>query len=170
VLIVLALLVPVSNAAASGCPGAAHVPRSGEAGKARKATLCLLNRERAKHGLAHIRGNSRLRQAATGHSQDMVARKFFDHVAPGGVTMTDRVMAVDYLKAVASSWFLAENIAWGSGSHGSPRFIVRQWMHSPPHRANILNPRIKDAGVGVAVGAPVGGSGATYTLDLGRRG
>jgi uncharacterized protein YkwD len=170
VLFAVALLVPVSDAAAGGCAHAGLTPGAGDAGKARKATLCLLNRERARHGLGRMQGDRKLRRAATRHSKDMVARRFFDHVAPGGVTLTERVSAVDYLKATASSWFLAENIAWGSGSYGTPRGIVRQWMSSPPHRANVLNPRVRDAGIGVAVGAPNGGRGATYTLDLGRTG
>jgi uncharacterized protein YkwD len=165
----MALLVPVSDAAASGCPHAGAMPKAGTVAQARKATLCLLNKERAKHGLKRIHGDGKLREAATGHSEDMVARHFFDHVAPGGITLTDRVQAVDYLKATISSWFLAENIAWGSGSYGTPRGIVKQWMHSPGHRANILSPAVRDAGIGIAVGSPQGERGATYTLDLGRR-
>jgi uncharacterized protein YkwD len=44
-------------------------------------------------------------------------------------------------------------------------------MHSPPHRANILDPGFRDAGVGVARGFPLGGGGAaaTYTVDFGAR-
>ena len=169
-LLATALLVPASDAAAGGCAGAGRIPNgAGDVAKARKATLCLLNRERSNHGLARIRGDRKLRHAAEGHSKDMVAEKFFDHVAPGGVTLTQRVEAVDYLKATVSSWLLAENIGWGSGSFASPRSMVKQWMQSPGHRANILNPAVRDAGVGIAIGAPSGGPGATYTLDLGRR-
>jgi uncharacterized protein YkwD len=44
-------------------------------------------------------------------------------------------------------------------------------MASPGHRANILAPRYREVGIGIAVGAPVRGSGAgaTYTTDFGRR-
>ena len=63
---------------------------------------------------------------------------------------------------------VGKNIGWGTGSFCSPRGMVRQWMRSPGHRANILNPRARDAGVGIALGTPGGHGGATYTLDLGR--
>jgi len=115
-----------------------------------------------------MKANGKLRRAATGHSENMVAQRFFEHVSPDGSTLADRVRAVHYLPTTASSWWLAENIAWGSGRLGSPAGVVRQWMHSPPHRANILSARGRDVGVGVAIGAPTGGPGATYTVDFGR--
>jgi uncharacterized protein YkwD len=46
-------------------------------------------------------------------------------------------------------------------------------MHSPGHRRNILDPRFRDIGIGIALGAPVdaGASlpGATYATDFGAR-
>jgi uncharacterized protein YkwD len=156
-----------SSAAAGSCSGAHTQPSRTNAAQVRHATICLLNRERARHGLAPMRANAKLTRAAVKHSLDMVAEHYFDHVGPRGDDITRRAKAAHYLKARAS-WFLGENIAWGSGSLGTPAAIVDQWMHSPPHRANILNPSFRDAGVGVAVGAPKGGAGATYTLDFGR--
>ncbi len=63
--------------------------------------------------------------------------------------------------------YLAENIAWGGGSLGTPRSIVGGWMNSTGHRANILNGGLRDSGVGVAVSTPQGGSGGTYVHDFG---
>jgi uncharacterized protein YkwD len=40
-------------------------------------------------------------------------------------------------------------------------------MHSAPHRTNILEPRYRVIGIGVAVGVPMGGGGATYSTDFG---
>ena len=62
-------------------------------------------------------------------------------------------------------------VAAGSGNEGSPWQIFVAWMHSPPHRANILDPSFRDAGVGVARGFPLGAAGAaaTYTVDFGAR-
>jgi uncharacterized protein YkwD len=44
-------------------------------------------------------------------------------------------------------------------------------MHSPGHRANILNGAFRDIGVGLTLGVPVagGGSGATYVNEFGTR-
>jgi uncharacterized protein YkwD len=87
--------------------------------------------------------------------------------------MMSRIQGSHYLDG-ARSWSLGENIAWGSGTLATPRSIVRAWMHSPEHRANILNGGFRDIGIGIATGAPVPlGSrlgGATYTTDFGTRG
>ena len=163
----LAMLVPAADASAAGCANANVVPKRGNAAQVRGATLCLLNQQRAGHGLSRVRGDAKLRRAATRHSRDMVRRSYFAHVAPGGQTMIHRAKEVRYLTARAS-WFLAENLAYGQGRLATPASIVKQWMNSPPHRANILDPRARDVGVGIALGSPVGGRGATYTLNFGR--
>ena len=42
-------------------------------------------------------------------------------------------------------------------------------MNSPGHRANILNPRFRQIGIGMALGNPAGadGGGATYASAFG---
>jgi uncharacterized protein YkwD len=47
---------------------------------------------------------------------------------------------------------------------------VRSWLRSPGHRAILLDGRYDDVGIGIALGAPVGGGGATFTGDFGQRG
>jgi uncharacterized protein YkwD len=66
---------------------------------------------------------------------------------------------------------VGENIAWGSGPYATPRSIVRMWMYSPGHRANILRASFTEIGIGVALGAPEAGvsGAATYTTDFGER-
>ncbi len=53
----------------------------------------------------------------------------------------------------------------------TPAAIVRLWMHSPPHREDILRPGFVDIGVGVAAGAPEtphsSDAAATYATDFG---
>lgn len=159
--------------ARAACAGADAMPSSAGAGKVRAATLCLLNRQRRAHGLTKLRPNGRLRGAAAAYSRLMVRLKFFDHVSPSGSTLQSRIEHAHYLDG-ARSWSIGENIAWGTGSFATPRSIVRSWMHSPGHRANILNGRFRDIGIGIATGAPVdssgAGDGATYTTDFGSRG
>jgi hypothetical protein len=46
-----------------------------------------------------------------------------------------------------------ENVAWGQGSYDSPAGIVSQWMHSPTHRATILNAGLHRFGLGLALGS-----------------
>jgi len=54
-----------------------------------------------------------------------------------------------------------ENIAWGSG-YLSPAKVVDMWMHSPGHRANILNGRFHYLGVDAYRS---GATGRTYVVQ-----
>jgi len=170
-LLLLCGLVPPA-AQARAHPGAcaaaaAHVAvRAATLREARDATLCLLNRVRAQHGLPPLRLNARLGRAAGAHSRDMVRRRYFAHDSLNGASPFARMFAAHYVPRNAS-WWLGENIGWGSGWLGRPIAMVRAWMHSPPHRANILSRHFRDIGIGIAPGAPVGGHGATYTTDFG---
>jgi uncharacterized protein YkwD len=133
------------------------------------AIRCEVNAIRAANGLKPMGTTQSLRVAAQRHSRDMVRRHYFAHVSPSGSTVTERVKKAGYLHG-ARRHTIGENIAWGSGSAAAPAAIVQAWMNSPPHRAIILTAAFRDVGVGIAAGAPQGGPGQTYTLDVGRRG
>jgi uncharacterized protein YkwD len=133
----------------------------------RAAILCLHNEIRAERGLPALRANTRLQDAAEGHTRNMVSRRFFDHTTPSGVTMVDRILRAHYTTR-DEGWSLGENIAWATGTMATPRGIVKMWMQSPGHRANILKRAYREIGVGVVMGTPTGSSrGATYTTDFG---
>jgi uncharacterized protein YkwD len=98
----------------------------------------------------------------------MARQRFFSHNSLGGASFVDRIRRTGYLTG-ARSWTVGENIAYGSGRRSTPRSIGSAWMHSPPHRANILSGSFHAIGIGIASGTPVGGGGGTYTTDFGRR-
>ncbi len=125
------------------------------------ATLCLLNAQRRRYHLAPLRGSAQLARAAYAHSVAMVHRHRFEHGA-----YIARIRRSGFL-AGAHSWMAGENIAWGARGRSTPMAIVRSWMHSPPHRANILNGAFRWIGVGIAARTPYGGRGGTYTTDFG---
>jgi uncharacterized protein YkwD len=135
------------------------------------ATLCLLNAEREKRGLAPLVVNDRLAKAAQAYSRKMVRERFFAHVCPEGSTLKSRLRAAKYVNRSVRDYELGENLGWGTGSLSTPRSIVRAWMRSSGHRHSILNERFRDIGIGVAPGAPesVGGRAATYTTEFGYR-
>lgn len=162
------LAFPAVSGAATACRGANLKPSPAHAGQVRQATLCLLNRQRIRYGLPRLREHRSLTHAARKYARLMVDNHFFDHVSPAGTTMAQRVKRTNYLKRTRS-WALGENIAWGSGGAATPAQIVNAWMHSAGHRANILNRRFREIGVGVALGAPTGGTGATYVNEFGLR-
>jgi uncharacterized protein YkwD len=155
--------------AATACANTTTAPTASNVPAIRASVHCLVNKERTARGLVALAGNSQLDKAAQGHSQDMVARRYFSHTTPEGVSYSSRIFASGY--ATSRTYrSLAENIAWGSGSLGTPAQIVKSWMSSPGHRANILNGRLRDSGIGIAVGTPTGArTGGTYTQDFGTR-
>ena len=48
----------------------------------------------------------------------------------------------------ASAFQIGENIAWGTGTFGTPRSIMNAWLHSAGHRENILTASFTELGVG----------------------
>jgi uncharacterized protein YkwD len=161
-----AVSAPARAQAAAACAGAAAVPVAGSELATGHAVICLVNAERTARGLPALREAPLLDLAAARFAAQMVALRFFDHVAPDGSVLDDRVAATGY--AAAS---LGEDIGEGAGADASSAAaIVAMWMDSAPHRANILDPGFRDAGAGAVLGdAGLGGvAGAvTYVLDLG---
>jgi uncharacterized protein YkwD len=153
------------------CAHTGSAPQQATLHYLRTSMLCLVNRVRERYGIAPLRFNIDLFRSATGHSNDMVRNGYFSHYGSAGSTLTGRVGRAGYL-AGAGFYLIGENIGGGPGRRfGSPIQVFRSWMDSPPHRANMLDPKFYDFGVGVARGYPYGGgmTAATYTLDLGTR-
>lgn len=166
----LALLVaaPPASAASRACSSANAAASQVSKRVLVRATLCVLNAERARHDLRPLRLNRRLSRAARRHSRAMARKRFFSHTSPGGRTFMDRIRRTGYLRG-ARRWNIGENIAWGSGGLSAPRSVATAWMKSAGHRANILSRSFGSIGIGVARGTPFGGGGAIYTTDFGLR-
>jgi uncharacterized protein YkwD len=170
----LAALAAAATAFTVGAPAAQAAPTCANqnanpndisAQQARDATLCLLNNERRSRGIRPLKDNSRLDLASQRHANDMSAHNYFAHG-----DFVGRIRSVRYLKN-ARGWTVGENIAWGSWDFASPAAIVNGWMHSPGHKANILNGGFHEIGLGVARGAPEKGQqhAGTYVTDFGTR-
>jgi len=171
------LCTGVASAATDGratssasCDDTHLVPTRSNSARIEAATLCLVNVQRARHGERALRPNADLARSAAAHSEDMVARNYFDHTSPGGETVLDRIKASTYLPPRAG-YTLGENIALGTMQLATPAAIVESWMKSPGHRANILDAEFRDSGLGVVARAPErygrGQRGATYTQQFG---
>ena len=135
------------------------------------ATLCVVNLERRKRGLDALRRNARLELAAVRHARDMVRRSYFAHISPDGRKLADRLRRAGYVRG-ERTWEAGEALAIGIAQRGSPREVVTAWLQSRRHRAVMLSPRFREAGIGVAPGSALGpGAGAaTYAADFGRLG
>ena len=166
----LVCAVAAPGAAAAGCPNANRQLGEITIKQARAATFCLINKQRTSRGLVALKENDALRKAARLHSQDMVAHHYFSHVDQSGGHSWDRARAAGYTTGY-KSWYVTENIYWGSQSKGTPAAAVSWWMGSDVHRHNILLAKLRDIGIGIAAGAPKQGASnaATYTTDFGVR-
>ena len=154
---------------ASGCAGANKAPGQLSGAQLRRATVCLINHLRHRHGLRSVHSSRSLARVAQGHSNDMVRRDYFSHDSPSGSSIQTRIGGSGYLSG-AHRYLFGEIIGGGTSSGGSPKSVAVAWMHSPPHRAAILTGAFHDLGVGVARGFPGSGSqGATFTVDFGGR-
>ena len=101
----------------------------------------------------------------------MAFHDYFEHLGPQGQTPLARMRAVGYISSSRVGYEVGENIAWGTRRLATPRAIVAAWMASPGHRANILDPRYRETGIGVSPHPPRalahGQPGAIYTQDFG---
>ncbi|MFP8882843.1 CAP domain-containing protein [Streptomyces mangrovi] len=138
----------------AGAPGADAPEDSGPQAQ----VLALVNRERAAAGCRPVTADARLTRAAEDYSDTMAASGVLSHTGPDGSTMAGRVEAAGY------AWSnLGENIAQGQPDAAS---VMKAWMNSPGHRANILNCAFEELGVGVHFGD--GGPWWTQNFGTGR--
>jgi uncharacterized protein YkwD len=115
-----------------------------------RALLAEVNRVRATHGLGALRSDGRLIRAARAHTQTMLRRNRFAH---GDTLARLRRFGV-------RSGRVGENLAWGAGSYASAQAIVRMWLDSPRHRANLLRGGFRKIGLGTGFGSFAGHSTA----------
>jgi len=152
------------------CPNAGLAPTPSNLVAINRATVCLINKERVARGLVALAENPRLDRAASVHSQDMVAKNFFNDVGPGGQTVQQRALAAGYAR-VGWTYRVGENVAIGTDGADTPSEIVAGWMNQPAHRAVILRRFYRETGLGVATAIPRGylngRPGATYTQTFG---
>lgn len=101
----------------------------------------MINQDRAQHGVPALGWNEWLAQAARKHAAEMARRGQLSHQFDAEPGLRERLAATS-VRFNAS----AENVAFGPTAAG----INDDWMHSPGHRANILDPKYNDIGVAVA--------------------
>lgn len=125
---------------------------------AQRAVRCLVNNERRKRGLRGLRVNRRLAASSLWQARDMVDYAYFDHQRDDGPQFADRILRFGYARG-AHGHSLGENLAWSTSEGATPREMVRMWMRSPGHRANILRRVFREQAVAVltADGDQIGG-------------
>lgn len=107
---------------------------------AARQLLELVNADRAQNGQAPLKWDPSLAQAAQAHAQLMAQQSELSHQYPGEPDLESRAG-----QAGAHFRTIEENVAMAA----SPQALEQEWMHSPPHRANILNGSMTSFGAGV---------------------
>lgn len=128
-------------AAIIGMPQQAHAVGASE-------LITLTNIERSKNGLPTLAYNGQLSSSAYAKAQDMLAKGYWSHTSPDGLTAWTFIAGSGYSYTVAG-----ENLANGFSTSSG---VMSGWMASPSHRANILRADYRDVGVAVVSGTLLG--------------
>ncbi|HLY99939.1 MAG TPA: CAP domain-containing protein [Candidatus Angelobacter sp.] len=123
------------------CLAAMAAPRSGPTQDEQKL-FDLVNQEREKAGLPRVQWENHLAESARGHAQQLSEHERLSHQYPGEPEMGERIAATGLRFNAAG-----ENVAYAP----TVEIAHEDLMASPPHRANILNPKYNALGLAVIV-------------------
>lgn len=153
-------------APATACPGNDDPTR--RPAEQHEAMMCLINHARGVRGLRTLARSPGLSASASIQADDVVRCNDFSRTPCG------RPIDVPYDQAGYSTPAAApeveENLAYGSGPLASPRSIMRGWLESAGHRANLFDDRWLEHGVAMRKPASFLGvrSNAVWVAQFGR--
>lgn len=104
------------------------------------AMIILVNKERTSRGISTLTFDSKLREVARFHSEDMLKRGYFSHYSPENKTVADRAEKFNVSYSV-----IGENLAYAPNLELAHLGL----MNSPGHKANILSEDFHKIGIGV---------------------
>lgn len=110
--------------------------------------LVKTNAERAKVGLPPLSSNTKLNEAALAKAENMFQKQYWAHIAPDGTEPWFFFKEFNYHYRVAG-----ENLARDFGDTDD---MVKAWIASPTHKANILNAQYQETGIAVVNGRLLG--------------
>jgi uncharacterized protein YkwD len=123
-----------------GCLSVLSAQAQSDANAGEQQLFISVNRVREAQGLRPLRWSESLGAAAHAHAAIMAEHGAAEHGFAGEPGMASRVT-----KAGARFVSLSENVAMGNGVEA----IESEFLHSPNHRANLLDPDMDSIGVGV---------------------
>jgi len=133
--------------------------------RVRAEMLARVNAARRSAGLPPLLPSPGLDLAAQAHAEDLLRRGYYRHVSPEGSTPGTRAQAAGY-----PSGLVGENLHERTAPVET---IVDDWLRSPPHRRNLLDPGATELGVGLALGPGYGLDAKSYRVvwvqSFGRR-
>jgi hypothetical protein len=108
------------------------------------AVIDFTNGDRAAENIPTLLISPSLERAAQLKAEDMALKGYFAHTSPDGTTPWHWFEAAGY-----DFVYAGENLAVRFDDSAE---VVKAWMNSPGHRANILNEHFTEIGIGVAEG------------------
>jgi uncharacterized protein YkwD len=145
----LVTLAVIGGAICAVCPAvlraqASQAANAPEVEPVLATLMALHNQERSRAGLLALTMDTRLMRAAQIQAQYMARYKKATHQGHKGTTPAQRVQQQGY-----HAMQMAENVAAGQATAEA---VLQAWLHSPPHRQNILGP-FSDIGAARAISA-----------------
>lgn len=128
----------------------------------------LINEQRTQNGLAALKVDQGVSNAAVKHSQNMARTGIFSHVidgkGPADRLKDENVSFTAYGENIYYNW-CQSNGKPAYAVDGFPQKAVSAWMNSSGHRANILNPDFTHTGIGIWA-IPRDNKGYMYTTQV----
>ena len=115
---------------------------------------------RCENGVAALRGNDKLMQAAQVRADEMAAHTVYSHTRPNGGkfnTVTDCPYMAENIHRIAD-WVLSDQTL--------AERAVADWSASTTHNKNMVNPKLSEIGVGLARGVNDTGDPCWYCVQL----
>ena len=148
----------------TGKPYTGEAPAKGEAADDADAMkqdiMDRTNALRKENGVAALRVNDKLMQAAQVRADEMAAHTAYSHTRPDGQkfnTITDCPYMAENIHRIAD-WTLSEQTL--------AEQAVADWNASTTHHKNMLNPKLSEIGIGLARGVNDNGNPCWYCVQL----
>jgi uncharacterized protein YkwD len=125
-----------------------------------------VNNRRTERGLPSLEQSALLHNVALYHSQDMVNNSYFAHTGPNGETVKQRYSSFDVSCEGGENIWLSTDVAAANDESEMAKTIVDAWMNSPGHRENLLHPRWRTEGFGIATGVVEGEESILVTQNF----
>ncbi len=137
--------VALVAAAGSAAAPAAHARRTVALSALERGVLTDVNAIRRNHHLRPLTISAGLTAAARQHSSEMSQRGYFAHESADGTPFDKRVGRY-FPASHYRYWSVGENLVWAAPDL-SAAGALDLWMHSAPHRENLLTARWRQIGI-----------------------
>ncbi len=144
VLIFLMLLVPLSGISQPGI-ASVYLVDFDEA-EAEFLMLQAINTVRYRENLPLVAVDENLSRSCRRHALDMAQRDYFDHYTPEGQSPDDRARRLGVPNRVSENIGIIRT--FGQGLDDVVNALMRGFLESEEHRANLLDPNVTHVGIG----------------------